>query len=179
MSLIRVRDGLSPMEAAAVRAGGNIVKYAGTGMVSYGLSGALYLSQSGYLLLSVPNALVRGVFQALDEHGVELPPSEHGSGFNAHVTVMSPEEVEKVGGGEKITERGKHFRYSLGRLREVEPDNWPGMSRVWYVDVHSPDIQALRRSYGLTSLPHGGDYEFHITVAVRRRGVLGGDAAKV
>lgn len=172
MSLISVRDGPRFADRVALAAGAAMVKNAAAAATSYSLTGTLYLSQSGWLLMSVPNALARGVFAAIDEHGVELPPSEHGQGFNAHVTVMSPQDIEKLGGPARITERGKQYRYTLGRLKEVVPDDWPGVLKVWYVAVYSPDLQALRRSYGLSSLPHDGEYEFHCTVAVRRRGVL-------
>jgi hypothetical protein len=178
MSIIKVHDGPPLPGVVAWLAGGALVKKAAAPTVSYALSGMLYFSKSGWLLLSVPNAFARGVFSALDEHGVELPPSEHGLGFNAHVSVMSPQEVEQVGGKDKITERGKTFRYTLGRLKTVEPNDWPGVSKVWYVTIHSPDLQYLRRSYGLSALPHAGDYEFHVTVAVRRRGVMGRNETK-
>jgi hypothetical protein len=77
------------------------------------------------------------------------------------------------GGPDKVTERGKQFRYSIGRLMEVVPDGWADMAKVWFLKVHSPDLQALRRSYGLSSLPKDGKYDFHVTCAVRRKKVLG------
>ncbi len=140
---------------------------------AYNLAGTLYLSESGYVLLQVPNALVRGVFSAMHEPGAELPPSGPDDRLNAHVTVFRPEELERIGGGAKVTERGKQYRYSIGRLMSVEPEGWPEMAKVWYLKVHSPELQALRRSYGLSSLPNDGKYDFHITTAVRRKGVLG------
>jgi hypothetical protein len=93
---------------------------------------------------------------------------------------MSPDDIEKVGGPEKITERGKSYTYTLGRIYSVEPDGWPGVSKVWYIKAHSPELQELRRSYGLSGLPKNGEFDFHITVAVRKRGVLGrGETTKV
>lgn len=139
--------------------------------VSYDLAGRLYLSSTGYLMLSVPNALVRGVYSALDEHGLELPPTPEGQ-LNGHISVMRPEEIAALGGAEKITERGKTYAYTLGRLYTTEPEGWKDMDRVWMIRIHSPELQALRRSYGLSSLPNEGKYDFHCTVAVRRKGVL-------
>ena len=79
-----------------------------------------------------------------------------------------------LGGPERFkNDRGKSFRYTLGRLVELEPDGWPDMASCFMLRVHSPELQVLRRSYGLSSLPNDGQYQFHITVAVRRRGVLG------
>ena len=76
-----------------------------------------------------------------------------------------------------MTERGHSFNYTLGPLREITPTGWEDISRCWAIEVKSPELQKLRKSYGLSPLPKG--YEFHITVAVRRKKVLGpNDVAK-
>lgn len=148
------------------------VKIAADPEVSYDLSGRLYVSASGWLLLAVPNNLARGLFSAINETGLELPPGPDVV-FNAAVAVMQPEEVEALGGRDRITERGKSYRYTVGRFYVAEPTDWPEMSKVWSVRIHSPELQELRRSYGLSSLPGDGAKDFHVPVAVRRRGVLG------
>lgn len=130
----------------------------------YDLAGRLYLSSSGWLLLSVPNAVLHGMFAAIDEEGLEKP------GNSAHISVMNADEVSQIGAN-KITERGKPFRYQLGPVKVVKPKTWEGVSKVWYVTVYSPELKRLRVSYGLDALPHG-DWDFHITVAIRRSGVL-------
>lgn len=141
---------------------------------SYAMAGQLYLSASGWLLLSVPNGLVRAVFGTLDEIGVELPPGKDDQPFNAHISVMRPEELEQIGGADKITERGQSFHYNIGRLAVVTPAGWPEMSKCWLLQVNSPELSQLRRSYGLSPLPQRNNepLAFHITVAVRRKGVL-------
>ena len=139
--------------------------------LTYNLFGTLYLSKTGFLLLTVPNPFVRGLFSAMNEPGIELPPSPNGQ-LEAHITVMTPNDVALAGGPDAISERGKQFKYTLGRIYTVEPDGWEDIAKVWYVRVHSQDLQTLRRSYGLTSMPHG-DRDFHITIAVRRKRVLG------
>jgi hypothetical protein len=140
------------------------------------LSGRLYLSKNGWLFLSVPNALVRGVYDALTAPGAELPTSgvwniegDKADLLNAHISVMTADEVNKIG-PDKINERGHMFGYSMGALKEIEqPANH--LSRVWAIQVSSPALSALRKSYGLSALPNG-DHAFHITVAVRRKNVL-------
>lgn len=140
---------------------------------SYGLSGRLYLSASGYLLLTVPNSLVRGAFDALDEPGIELPPSGDTGKLEAHISVLRPEEIgEHIGSPDKITERGHSFRYSLGQLKSFDPKAWTEMSKVWVIEVKSPELEKLRKSYGMTNLPKNNEFAFHISIAVRRRGVL-------
>ena len=149
------------------------------------LSGRLYISKSGWLLLSVPNALVRGVFDAMTATGAELPTMSAFKGesadkelLNAHISVMTADEVRQIG-ADKINERGHHFHYALGAVREFSPEKAETLSRVWAIQVASPELAALRKSYGLSALPNG-DHQFHITVAVRRKNVLGpNEVAKI
>ena len=143
---------------------------------TYPLTGRLYLSNSGWLLLSVPNALVRGVYDAMSEPGVELPTagvwalSDKKELLNAHISVMTAEEVQQVG-ADKINERGHMFGYTLGALKEIAPAGSGAINKIWAIQVSAPGLSALRKSYGLEALPNG-DQPFHITVAVRRKGVL-------
>ncbi len=181
MSLFSALDGPSVADRICFMVGERLVKAAADAEVAYCLKGMLYLSQTGYVLLSVANAFVRGIFANMHEPGISLPPSPHGQGLDAHITVFRPEEVKEIGGPDKITERGKQFAYTLGRLKTMEPgENWPGVERVWFCHVHSPELQELRRSYGLDGFPDKGQKPFHVTVAVRRRGVLArNDKSKV
>ena len=136
------------------------------------LSGKLILSDSNWVLLEVPNAIVYGLYAALDVPGIELP--KHKGKLNAHISVMRYEEVEAIGGGDIISERGKTYHFQIGNLKEVKPIGWDGVERVWFVEAFSPELSQLRRSYGLTSLPKKGNknLKFHITVAIRKARVL-------
>lgn len=155
-------------EAAAA-----LMKTAADAVSTYALKGRLVCSASGWGILEVPNSLMRGVFQALHEPGVELPPA-HGGRINAHISVLRPEEVTRAGGKDAITEWGHLFPYQLGALKVVEPMGWDAMSKCWFLAVTSPAIQQFRKSYGLTPLPQkdGKDLPLHLTCAVRRKNVL-------
>ena len=148
-----------------------------TAGAEYHLSGRLYLAKSGWLLLSVPNALVRGVFDAMSHAGAELPlagtmnvPNVDKDLLNAHISVLTADEVASIGAN-KINERGHSFKYSLGPVKEITPNNIDGVSKIWAIQIASPELSALRKSYGLSALPNN-DHPFHITVAVRKRNVL-------
>lgn len=149
----------------------SVVKEAAKPVAAHALAGRLYVSQSGWGLLAVPNAIVRGCFDALDEPGVELPVDDNGK-LTAHISVFSKADIEKIGGPDKLTERGGSFRYTLGRVKTVVPHGWSGVSRVWFIEVKSPELQQLRRSYGLSSKPHDGEFEFHCTIGIRKANVL-------
>ena len=165
-----------PLLYSQGNAAGWLARQDKTAAAPYHLSGRLYLSKSGWLLLSVPNAFVRGLFDALTVPGAELPTdavwgmNNNEPALNAHISVMNSDEVEGIG-ADKINERGHHFHYALGPLKEITPKG-DSLSRVWIVQVSSPELSALRKGYGLTPLLND-DHPFHITVAVRRKNVLG------
>lgn len=149
-------------------------KSAADTVTSYGLQGRLIQSSSGWILLEVPNALVRGAFAALHEPGIELPVKDTGdpqSTLRAHISVMRPEELASIG-NPKLSELGQHFSYTLGPLKTCVPAGWSDVARVWFIEVQSPALKQLRRSYGLTSLPNKDKFQFHVTVALRRKHVL-------
>jgi ADP-ribose pyrophosphatase YjhB (NUDIX family) len=176
-------DGLSVLYQAPAapfytvgNAHGWLSKSSKTASTEYHLSGRLYLAKSGWLLLAVPNALVRGVFDAMSPAGVELPlagtmnvPNVDKELLNAHISVLTADEVASIGAN-KINERGHSFKYALGHVKELTPNNIDGVSKLWAIQVSSPELAALRKSYGLSALPK--DEPFHITVAVRRKNVL-------
>ena len=150
---------------------GYLIKSADTPALSYSLAGRLVVSSSGWGLLEVPNAIVNGLFDALHEPGIELPPGPKDSKqLNAHISVFTKDETDKIG-RDKISERGHFFHYTLGPMRVVKPAGWDEMALCWFVELKSPELEKLRKSYGLTPLPKG-DHPFHITVAVRRKHVL-------
>lgn len=131
----------------------------------YALQGRLVLSSSGWYLLEIPNDLGNGLFKALNEHGVEQPTS-HSERYNAHVSVIRPEELDEIGGPDKVTQRGQTFSFNIGPVREiVNPGGWPEVSKVWAADIMSPSLMAMRRSLGLGP----PKYPFHLTIAVRKR----------
>lgn len=150
-------------------------KTASTAVTSYGLQGRLIRSGSGWILLEVPNALVRGAFGALNEPGIELPSkdtNDPNGTLRAHISVMRPEELAAIG-NPTLTELGQRFNYTLGPIKTCQPAGWDDVSRVWFIEVQSPALKLLRKSYGLSPLPNQNKFEFHITVAIRRRHVLG------
>lgn len=88
--------------------------------------------------------------------------------YNAHISVFTDDELEQLGGPNKIKELGEQFKYTLGPLQKVTPEGQSDeLEKVWFVQVKSPELEELRKSYGLSALPHS-THEFHITVAVRK-----------
>lgn len=128
------------------------------------LVGTLYVTDENWGLLSVPNEIVRGFYAIIDDHEAELPKT-HGR-LNAHISVFRPEDIDKIGGKDKLRQRGRQFRWSPLAMKEVAPAGWKEMSKVWFLEVKSPELEALRASYKLPASPR---YPFHLTIAVKRK----------
>lgn len=135
------------------------------------MTGLLQATSSGYLLVGVPAALARGIYDAMDEPGISFPAAVDGGALRAGIVVMTPKEIEQIGGADKITERGKQFPYNLGGLEEAPATNWPGVSVCWHLRIYAPELGKLRRTYGLPTKVEG-DNDFSIVVACRKTGVL-------
>jgi hypothetical protein len=133
--------------------------------------GVLHLVKSGHLLISVPAALLRGLYDSLADPGLSLPQTADGDGIRSGIVVMTPAEVEEIGGGSKINDRGKTFPFTFGDFFITEAKNWPGVSSCYHWHVKSPELTALRRSYGLPS-KISDLYDFSLIVACKKKGVL-------
>jgi hypothetical protein len=136
------------------------------------LAGKLYLSKSGWGLLKIPNALVRGIFDALHDPGAILPPDnadlpQSKWKLNAHISVLRPEEIESIGGPETVKDFGHHFHYQLGQIKRVNPKGWESMKEVYFIEIDSPELEEMREKYGLSRLPNKNKFKFHVTVAVK------------
>lgn len=136
-----------------------------------GFKGKLVASKSGWLLLEVPNSLMRGMFDSLHEIGTEIPKNRDGNS-NAHISVMTADEVEQIGGPGVIKERGRLFSWKPVGIYSVKPRKQktdspvPTWKKVWFLVCRSKELQDLRKSYGLSELPYGS-HKFHITFAVQ------------
>ena len=176
-------DGLPKKVAAfaAAEALLGISKQAAEAKETVALTGELYRKKN-WVMLDVPNGVVHGLFQALDEPGIEIPPTHGRAYYWAHVSVLRPGDIEQIEAEDKLSalnrQLGHRFSYQLGPLMTCKPDGWEEMERVWFVEVKSPELESLRTNLGLTKRPKNNEHQFHITVAVRRASQVAKAAAE-
>ena len=87
--------------------------------------------------------------------------------MGAHVSVIRPSIGEPAFWG--ISELNNTFEFSPLRLGTVVPDLDPKWERVWILEIHSPALEDLRLSYGLSPRVGNTDNAFHITIATKLR----------
>lgn len=124
--------------------------------------GKLKCSQKdgSYAILEVPKDFVESISKAIWKDGMEKPPN-----YSPHISVITDEELEQIGGKDKIKEDGQEFTFTLDTIESCDPEGWDEMEMVYFVKVKSPQLEALREKYGLTPLIKG-DHEFHVSISV-------------
>jgi hypothetical protein len=130
------------------------------------LFGILKQSPDGFTYLKVSNDIMNGFFMSIKEEGAEKPPynTKKMNYTGAHATVFYSDEVKE--NKLEIKEIGEEISFKVGKMYSVEPKNWDEMERVWFLEIFSPELENLRKKYGLSKLVNGNQY--HITVATKK-----------
>jgi len=110
-----------------------------------------------YAVLEVPEDFCNSIFKSIYRPGMIKPDKK------PHISVMTDEELEMVG---KIREHGQEFEFFLESVESCEPKDWEEVEKVYFVQCRSPQLEHLRKRYGLSEKMNG-DHEFHITIAVK------------
>jgi uncharacterized protein YciU (UPF0263 family) len=128
------------------------------------LKGKLKQTDDGFVYLDINDDLMKGLFPLIDKDGIDKPPyfNKKFNEVGAHVSIISGNEI----GDSKIKEVGKDFNFELGDFKSTDPDGWDEMKKVYFVQIHSKELEDLRAKYGLTKKKDG--HEFHITIAVEK-----------
>jgi len=136
-----------------------VVEYAGENLP---LDGHLMMKSGGFVYVKVDDEYIHTLFPmlGLNEEGFKKPPyfrSSEASG--AHISVfyedenIMPEEI------------GSTFTFKLKRIVIVQASKY-----VQYaiLEVESPELEKLRKKYGLSPKLHG--HEYHISLAKKVMG---------
>lgn len=130
--------------------------------------GQLKQNKQGFIYLDVGDQFITAMLPYLRTKDLVRPPY-----FNlfiapegAHIPIVSKREAD-FHFLEEMKEMGKTFSFVIEGLYSCKPDTWPEVEEVWFLKVQSPELEALRQRYFLTSRPNGHD--FHIAIAIKPR----------
>lgn len=133
------------------------------------LSKALYLKQtgtlkqrSGFLYLDVSNKFISDVLPLLQTRGKITPPSGFGKkgSKGAHISVIYKNELNFPMG--MLPELGKKITFYVVDIGTAQKNKNGVDQKIWMIRIVSPELEKLRKKYGLNPLCHGED--FHITL---------------
>jgi hypothetical protein len=137
------------------------------------LRGKLKQTDDGFVYLDISNNFIHGFFPLLEEEeGIEKPPyfskNKTCQGLGAHVSVISPDELEEFDEQPKIKELGEFIPFTVKQMYSTKPDGWEEMERVWFLAIDAPKLKKIRKKYNLPETYKDKGHDFHITVAVKK-----------
>jgi hypothetical protein len=118
--------------------------------------GILREGPDGFVYLKVDNDYIYKILPLLNLPDYITPPYfRRKNSPGAHISVIYVKERKNL---PKITELGKTFLFELSTFKMVPPKR----HKYVVLTVSSPDLENLRKKYGLSPLLQGHD--FHITI---------------
>ena len=118
--------------------------------------GKLEQGPDGFVYLKVTNQYVDRLFPLVQEPGFDIPNSiKRHTKIGAHISVFFKREAQSLG---PIHEIGNVYSFEPERVRVVRA----GRKEYIILEVKSPDLERLRKQYGLS--PKLINHEFHITL---------------
>lgn len=108
------------------------------------------------LIKSLPRQAKKGTLRQDDAGYVYLELSE------GHIPVILTQEWEQKKGLGPIKELGDALSVEMKGLYSQRPKSWPGVVKVYFLRIHSSQLEAFREKYLLPSRIRGHD--FHAVV---------------
>lgn len=128
--------------------------------------GVLRQDESGFVYLELSPFFITTFFPRLQDQDPAAASFQEFEPSPAHVPVILPHEwTQKKGWGE-IAELEKAFSFDIVKLCSIKPKNWPGIERVYFLELSSPALRQLRESHLLPSLIRG--HPFHVAIACKK-----------
>ncbi len=127
---------------------------------------AVLCETKNFVYLDLADGIIDAFIELIKRRDVKKPEEASDDDYvGAHISVMRPDEYLRVTKGRKrIKEIGEEFDYTIEKLYVTEP-NWGDVQECYFISVKSPQLEALRKKYGLSKKINGHD--FHISVGVR------------
>lgn len=133
----------------------------------YPLEGRLQQTKDGYTYVKVDDRYITDLIRLIDTTGrMRMPRSmTTKNGIGAHISVFYANELQKLKIHE-LPELGEKYSFKIKEIQTIDQQVLP-RQRLWIITVEAPELEQLRRSYGMKPLLKG--HEFHITIGMETR----------
>jgi hypothetical protein len=126
--------------------------------------GILRQKGNGYVYVEVSNGFISETLPLITAPLIPSFDYTRENGIGAHISVMNESELISNDIWE-IHEVGEEFTFTVIELCTVECSYYNRIRKLWMLRVEAPELEHLRRKYGLSSKLHG--HEFHITLGIQ------------
>jgi len=152
--------------SAAVANSTSICSYARRALSKQGI---LKQDQDGFVYLELPDEFITDLAQLIQDRECEPVPLYQVEPSPAHIPVILPHEWEQKKGWGAIKELQESFSFEVQCLRALKPRNWPGVDKVYFLEVKSPELEKARERLLLPPRIRG--HAFHMAIAIRKSAV--------
>lgn len=129
--------------------------------------GILRQDQEGFVYLELPDDFVTEIFPLVNDRECEAVPLHDLEPSPAHIPVILPHEwAQRKGWGELQDLEKKTLSFEITRLSSLKPKRWPGVEKVYFLSLKSPELEKFRERCLLPSLIRG--HAFHVAIAYKK-----------
>ncbi len=124
--------------------------------------GFLKQDDQGFVYLELSSSFITELFPLMSDEKCEAIPLDQSNPSSAHIPVIIPHEMSWWKGYREIQEK-QPFAFTIQQLCSMKPKRWPGIEKVYFLKISSPQLEQFRRRNLLSPLIRG--HEFHIAIA--------------
>ncbi len=130
--------------------------------------GTLRKNAQGLVYLDIDDEFITTLLPYFTSQGGVCPPyfNRFGTPSGAHIPVISSREAY-FHCVDAVPSLGKECLFDVEGLYSMEPSNWPEVQEVWFFQVHSSELEGIRKQSFLLNLPSG--HPFLIAIAIKKR----------
>lgn len=129
------------------------------------MKGRLVKGKKGLYFIKLPDQILGTLLPFIKKIGADIP--SHFmliDNIGAHIPVIMPHETLDF--GKSPDEVGETFYFAITGIYAKEVNNYPGISKVFYISFTSYDLEWLRQKHGLTSSLAGES--FHCIIGTKK-----------
>jgi hypothetical protein len=128
--------------------------------------GILRQDHEGFVYLELCDNFITDIFPLIHDRACEAVPLYHLEPSPAHIPVILPHEWTQRKGWGEMKELETTFSFEITRLFSLKPKRWPGVEKVYFLNIKSPELESFRERNLLPSLICG--HEFHVAIAFKK-----------
>ncbi len=128
--------------------------------------GILKQDSDGFVYLELPDEFITDLFPLIHDRECEAVPLYQIEPSPAHIAVVLPDEWSQKKGWGDIKEIDESFSFEVKGLNSLRPQRWPGVEKVYFLEIASPSLDRLRERLLLPSRIRG--HAFHVAIAFKK-----------
>lgn len=129
--------------------------------------GILRQDQDGFIYLQLSNTYITELMPLIPDEKSQAISFNQPEPSIAHIPVILPHEAKEKKGWVDTQDLKKTFSFKINKLCSIRPLQWPGIEKVYFLSISSPELERFRERCLLPSLIRG--HEFHIAIAYNKK----------